>query len=60
MEQKTVKFTDGDVVLECKMTLKEKFNVLFHDKFALKIDNIVGSDVGVTYSKYEPFFTNNN
>lgn len=55
MEQKTVRFTDGDLVLECKMTLKEKLSILFSKKFALKVDGSVTSDNGVTYSYYNPF-----
>ena len=55
MEQKVIRFSDGDVSIECKMTLKEKLDVLFSKGFALKIDGSVNSDTGVVYEYYKPF-----
>ena len=55
MEQKTIRFSDGDISIECKMTIKEKLNILFSKKFALKVDGSVNSDDGVVYSYYRPF-----
>ena len=55
MEQKTIRFSDGDISIECKMTFKEKLNILFSKKFVLKVDGNVTSDNGVIYSYYKPF-----
>lgn len=58
MEQKVIRFSDGDICIECKMSFKEKINILFSKRFALKIDGHIDSNNGVTYSYYSPFIMN--